>query len=283
MNSDYLVKQKGNKLLILLIVSLIIFMFGSAIISMIASIPLQTVTQLDSETLNEALALFSSYYDNSLRDDGITWSQYAQSYFNANPILFDNIRSFYCAVQFLTYMPLIVILFYCLRHDLVKDFKEFIKNIKHNLVIVGAAFAGMYALTIVVTIIYEVLGVTGESANENIINLLLDSPGKWLMIISVVVFAPIVEEIIFRKLFIDTCEEKFRLKPAFAIIISTVLFAFIHVTDLESLKFIFQYMALALPICMAYHYSNNNIFVVTIIHIINNLMSVLLATAIFVL
>jgi ATP-dependent Clp protease ATP-binding subunit ClpB len=49
-------------------------------------------------------------------------------------------------------------------------------------------------------------------------------------------------------------------------------------SDLESLKFIFQYMALALPICMAYHYSNNNIYVVTIIHIINNFLSVTMAT-----
>ena len=65
------------------------------------------------------------------------------------------------------------------------------------------------------------------------------------------------------------------------ILISTVLFAFIHVTDLESIKFIFQYIALALPICVAYHYSNNNIYVVTIVHIINNLLSVLTVTYIF--
>ena len=128
MNSEYKMKQDGNKLLVLLIVSLIIFLFGSVIISSIASIPLQTVTHLDSETLNEALSLFSSYYDNTLRDDGLTWAEYAQSYFNADPILFDNIRTFYCAVQFLSYMPLVVILFYCLRHDFVKDFKDFLKN-----------------------------------------------------------------------------------------------------------------------------------------------------------
>ena len=278
MNSEYQMKNKGNQLLVLLISALVLFIFGSAITSTIAAIPLSQITKLGSDTINTALDLFARYYDGSLRIDGITWSQYAQNYFAANPILFDNIRSFYCSVQFLTYMPLVVLLGYCLRHDLVKDFKNFIKNFKSNLGIIGGAFIGMLALSGLVMSIYEMIGVVGESANENIINLLLDSPGKWLMIISVVVFAPILEELIFRKLFIDTCEIRFKLKPLFAIIISTVLFAFIHVSDLESLKFIFQYMALALPICMAYHYSNNNIYVVTIIHIINNFLSVTMAT-----
>lgn len=281
MNSNNIMQNKGNQLFILLITSLIVFMFGSALISSIAAIPLLKVTGLSKDVLNEALELFGRYYDNSIKDGEITWAMYAQDYFNSNPILFDNIKSFYCAVQFLTYMPLIVILFYCLRHDLVNDLKDFFKNIKSNIGIIAAAFFGMLALAGLVAVIYEEIGVTGESANENLINELLDSPGKWLMILSVVLFAPIIEELIFRKLFIDTCEIKFKLNPTIAIIISTVLFAFIHVTDIESLKFIFQYMALALPICMAYHYSNNNIFVVTIVHVINNFMSVAIATVLW--
>ena len=256
-------------------------MFGSVLTSSIVAIPLINVTGLDKDTLNEALTLFSMYYDTTIKEGEITWGQYAQDYFSTNPLLFENIKAFYCAVQFLTYMPLMVVLFYCLRHDLVKDFKDFIKNFKRNLGIIGGAFVGMFALSYIVMFIYDTLGVLGNSNNENIINLLLDSPGRWLMIISVVVFAPILEEIIFRKLFIDTCELRFKLNPTIAIIISTVLFAFIHVTDLESLKFIFQYMALALPICVAYHYSNNNIYVVTVVHIINNFLSVATAMVIW--
>lgn len=281
MDSIYQTKDKGTKLLVLLIVALIIFMFGSVLTSSIVAIPLINVTGLDKDTLNEALTLFSMYYDTTIKEGEITWGQYAQDYFSTNPLLFENIKSFYCAVQFLTYMPLMVVLFYCLRHDLVKDFKDFIKNFKRNVGIIGGAFVGMFALAYIVMFIYDTLGESGNSNNENIINLLLDSPGRWLMIISVVVFAPILEEIIFRKLFIDTCELRFKLNPAIAIIISTVLFAFIHVTDLESLKFIFQYMALALPICVAYHYSNNNIYVVTVVHIINNFLSVATAMVIW--
>lgn len=281
MNSNSQRKEKGNRLLVLLIVGLALFMLGSSIISIIAMIPFQKVTNLSGEKINEALIVFSNYFSNELRDDGFKWSVFAKSYFEADPILFDNIRSFYCAVQFLTYMPLLVIFIYFLRHDLVNDFKEFKRNFAQNVAIILGAFAGMYILGVIVLNIYLALGITDDSANENIINLLLASPGKWLMIVSVVILAPIVEEIIFRKLFIDTCETKLRLKPIYAILISTVLFAFIHVSDLESLKFIFQYMALALPICVAYHYSNNNIYVVTIIHIINNLLSVLTVTYIF--
>ena len=281
MNSDYQRKVKGNRLLVLLIVGLALFMLGSSIISLIAMIPLQKITNISGEKINEALTVFSNYFSNELRNDGLKWSDYAKSYFEADPILFDNIRSFYCAVQFLTYMPLLVIFVYFLRHDLVNDFKEFKKNFAQNIAIILGALAGMYILGLIVVNIYYSLGITDDSANESIINILLTSPGKWLMIISVVILAPIVEEMIFRKLFIDTCETKFKLKPIYAILISTVLFAFIHVTDLESIKFIFQYIALALPICVAYHYSNNNIYVVTIVHIINNLLSVLTVTYIF--
>ncbi len=281
MNSDYQRKVKGNRLLVLLIVGLALFMLGSSIISMIAMIPLQKITNISGEKINEALTVFSNYFSNELRNDGLKWSDYAKSYFEADPILFDNIRSFYCAVQFLTYMPLLVIFVYFLRHDLVNDFKEFKKNFAQNIAIILGALAGMYILGLIVVNIYYALGITDDSANESIINILLTSPGKWLMIISVVILAPIVEEMIFRKLCIDTCETKFKLKPIYAILISTVLFAFIHVTDLESIKFIFQYIALALPICVAYHYSNNNIYVVTIVHIINNLLSVLTVTYIF--
>ena len=43
-----------------------------------------------------------------------------------------------------------------------------------------------------------------------------------------------------------------------------------------SLKFIFQYLALAVPICVAYHKSGNNIYVTLILHIINNAISVII-------
>ena len=280
MNETTQRQNKGNVLLGLLICGLIIFFLGSSITMLIASIPFKVVTHYDSETISEALVVFSNYFSEEVRSDGIIWKEYAQTYFSADPTLFDNICSLFCAVQLVSYMPLALVFFYFLRKDFVKDFKAFIKNIKKNVLVILSSFAAMSLLASVVAVIYILLGINGQSSNENIINLLLASPGKWLMIISVVCFAPIIEEILFRKLFIDTLEIKFNLKPAIAIIISCILFAFIHVTDLQSIIFIFQYIAIALPICIAYHYSDNNIFVVSIIHIANNLLSVITTTAI---
>ena len=109
--------------------------------------------------------------------------------------------------------------------------------------------------------------------------MMLNSPGAIAMVIAVVLIAPFVEEVIFRKLLMGTCEETFHFSPVIGIIVSSLVFSFIHVSDLESLKFIFQYLALAVPICVAYHISGNNIYVTTFLHIINNALSVIITFA----
>lgn len=283
MNSEVQNRNKGNLYLVLLIISLLLFILSASVLLFVVAIPFSAVTKLDMGTLEEALVLFDKYFDITIKDmeTGITWAEYVQDYFNNDPILFENIKTLYCAIQFVSYIPVLVIIIYFLREDFVRDFKSFKKDVGRNLKIIGLSFIGMYVLMMVVSNIYDALKIEGSSVNENTINLLLDSPGKWLMILSVTVLAPIVEEVIFRKLMIDTCEVKFRLHPAIVIAISTLIFSLIHVSDIESLKFIFQYIALALPICLAYHYSNNNIFVTIIVHVINNLLSVLMVTVIW--
>ena len=234
-------------------------------------IPVSAKTGLDFQTYNNGLALLSSYNSNEIIPKlGMT----AYDYYVLHPNLFENSRFIYCLLQLLSYFPVLTVAFIFLGKELIADVKRFFKNIKKNIIVILLSYAALIYLGNIVGMIYGLLGDTGSSANEGLINLLLTSNGKWFMIISVCILAPISEEIIFRKLIFGTCEEKFHFKPWLTILISALIFSFVHVTDVASFKYIFQYLALAIPICSAYHFSENNITTSLIIHVINNIVSV---------
>ena len=270
-------KPKALKYLVLFIVCLLLLFFGSTIMSIFLAGPLKSITGYSSDTLNTALDLLQNYFSNEpcKYDEMMTWNEYAVAFFEADPVLFKDIKVFFCALQFLSYVPLLILIIYFLRQEFAEDFKKFKKDAGKNIIYIIVGIIGMYAASIIITVIYEMIGISGESSNESTINLLLDGPGVGLMVVAVVVLAPIVEEVIFRKLLFGTCETMGHFPPALTILISALIFSLIHVTDGESLKYIFQYIALALPICIVYHMSGNNIYVTICMHIINNLISVL--------
>ena len=270
-------KSKAIKYVVLFIVCLLLMLFGSVLVVWIVVKPLQAITGYDGLTIQDGLNAFSNYFSNEpYPNGGITWHEYATNLFETDPVLFESIKTFYCAVQFLSYVPMLILIIYFLREEFAEDFIKFKKDIKKNLFLVLIGIGAMYLSAIIVTNIYSILGITGDSANENTINLMLDSKGVVLMVFAVVILAPICEEVIFRKLLFGTCEVTCKFPPVVAIIASSLVFSFIHVSDLESLKFIFQYLALALPICIIYHKSNNNIYVTILMHIINNAISVII-------
>ena len=273
--------SKRVKYIVLLIVCLLLMYLGSTIMVFIMAKPFKAITGYDSDTINKAIDLFQNYFGNKPcdYDNSVTWNEYAVAFFESEPVLFKNIKTFFCTLQFLSYVPLLILIIYFLRHEYVEDFVKFKKNIGKNLLYVFIGIIAMYASGMIVGMIYELLGVEGESNNESIIVLLLNSPGFPLMAVAVIILAPIVEELVFRKLLFGTCEVTCGFPPMVAVILSALLFSFIHVSDLESLKFIFQYLALALPICIVYHLSGNNIIVTICMHIINNLVSVLVTMA----
>ena len=271
-------KPKALKYFILFIVCLLLMFFGSTIMAIILAGPLKTITGYNGDTLNEAIDLFQNYFSSEpcTYDQTQTWNEYAVAFFEADPVLFKDIKVFFCTLQFLSYVPLLILIMYFLRHEFAEDFKKFKNDAGKNIIFIIVGIVGMYAASMIISVIYETIGISGESSNESTIDLLLDGPGVGLMIVAVVILAPIVEEVIFRKLLFGTCETLCRFPPVVTIIISALVFSFIHVSDIESLKYIFQYIALALPICIVYHLSGKNIYVTIIMHIINNLISVLI-------
>lgn len=264
--------KKGTKYLILLVVTFLLMELSGIVFIFISYFLTAKSQGVDYDTFRKSMLLLSYYYDNNVvASIGTT----AKQYFLDNPQLFNLGTLSYSLVQFLSYLPVFIVAGIFLWKDLIGDFKRFGKNIKRNIVVILLSYAALIYLGNIVSMIYGLAGDTGKSANEGLINLLLTGKGKWLMIISVTLLAPLSEEIIFRKLIIDTTELKFRFKPWLAILVSALVFSFVHVTDIASLKYIFQYLALAVPICCAYHFSENNIVSSLIIHIINNTISVI--------
>lgn len=249
------INAKGNKYIIGLVVGLLLMFLGGSVLIYYAYIPYQIGTGGSMKTFYSDFQAFS---------DGNT------NFHNAPYINFS-----YCFLQFVSYAPTLVLIFALFSSDIVTDFKNFKKNIGRNMGIVGLCFAGMLMLNAAINEIYYLLGIEGESNNESTIVSLLYGDGKLLMITSVVLLAPVCEEFIFRKFIFGVIEERFRWPAFIAIIVSTLIFSFIHVSDIASLKFIFQYIALAVPICLCYHFTGNNIFASTVLHIINNSLSVI--------
>jgi len=187
---------------------------------------------------------------------------------------FGNDKYVMSMLQYLSYVPFMIFSVYVLKDEFVNDFINFKKDPKKIFSAVAVSFAMMYVLNIVVNLVYQTLGVEGESANENLINDILLSDAAIPMIISVCILAPIAEEILFRKMLFGVCEKSFNMPGWLTIIVSTLVFSFIHVSDIESLKYIFQYIPLAAVMCICYHMTGNNIYSSIILHAINNIIGV---------
>ncbi len=193
--------------------------------------------------------------------------------------IFDENNPYYAEilsmVQMMFNLPLIGFFIYVLRKDFKEDWNKLKTNVKKSISYIVIGIIACYVLTAVASTIYELFGITGTSDNQEIINDALTGNGKIPMIISVILFAPFVEEILFRKLLFGTIEDKFKLKPIVAIIASTLVFSLIHVSSGDNLIYIFQYIPLAFVITYSYYKSDRNIFVPIGIHFLNNLVSVL--------
>lgn len=176
-------------------------------------------------------------------------------------------------LQFVGTLPLALYSIYAFRDDYKRGLKK-LKEGKTWIIVIGG-FVACLVLTYLLGVIYTAFGITDTSDNQGLIEQVLTSSSFLPMVLSVVILAPIGEEILFRKMIFGVCEETLKWKPIIPIIISTVLFAFVHVAGGNNLIFIFQYLPLAFVLTYSYYISDRNILVPTIIHFLNNTFSVI--------
>lgn len=120
-------------------------------------------------------------------------------------------------------------------------------------------------------------GITNSSNQEMIIKIIEENP--FSAFISVVIFAPIVEELVFRGGIYNLLKNK--LSENLSLILSSLIFGLLHVIfgllafEISEFIFLIAYFILGLGFGFIYK-KTNNIYICIIVHFINNLISFLI-------
>ena len=184
-------------------------------------------------------------------------------------------------INFSVYLIAFIVILAMLIKDLKSDGKLFYKDINKSLYRIPVFFIAMFVvLNVVVDNIltemqsllkYEIL----SSVNQRSIELLLNDKLGILMVISAVLFAPFVEELIFRKAFFNTIKSK-----PIALYTSSLVFGLLHCigeTTPEAMVInLISYMSAGLILGGIYLFSKKNIYISIYVHLIWNAMSFLL-------
>ena len=178
-------------------------------------------------------------------------------------------------VNLISYIFLMIVTLRLFGKQIIEDFKkinsvgEFIKG-----TLIGWCLL-LVCLMISNYLLFFVKGIYESSENQQVIvNVMEVHP--ILMAMTTVIFAPVVEEIIFRM----TLMKKTLLHPWVSILLSSLLFGLIHVIAAGDFIFVIPYMAMGIPLGYSY-YKTKNICYPIGIHILQNLFSTLMITVPF--
>lgn len=229
-----------------------------------------------------------------------------------NPLYNELVYNDYTAVvsawsNFVMYFILTVSLGIFTYKFFINDFKRAAKTPAKSLrqIFIGSlVFLGIGLLSsIVVSVILALLAevgvvreslISGDSENQEIIIKMVKYGGiiSVITFFAVVAMGPLVEEIVFRKALFSLFKNKNRV----AIFISAAIFGAIHVTSailmyllmilqsaegigfdniLVEMVYFISYFASGIALSAIYQYTERNIFIVAVIHILNNLLSVI--------
>lgn len=181
--------------------------------------------------------------------------------------------------NFISYILLLILLLIILKKDLKTDFTIY-KNQDKKGRNIGAGYLLIIFGNLISASILSLLGKSNvTSQNQEGINQLLNSKFMVIMIISLL-FIPIIEELIFRKAFFSLLN-KFNFNKYLILISSSILFGLIHVifnlsNGLDELILSIPYITSGLVLGYIYISNDENIYTVTLVHILNNLIATIL-------
>ena len=177
-----------------------------------------------------------------------------------------------------SYLIMFVVGIIFMRNDLKDDFFSFKEEKKFFIpytAIAAVVFTGLAFL-----ISYLIGLAVKESANQTTIVSIMKTNALVPMIISTIIFAPVVEELIYRK-----CVFHFsrNLRIYVRYIISIVLFTLPHVITSIGQFSVGSYFLMIIPyvidafmLALIYHKGKFNIYTSTICHILNNILAIIL-------
>lgn len=188
----------------------------------------------------------------------------------------------YAWTNVLTFVIMAIVVGFLMRAVLIEDFKKIKENILKyvlNVLIFSLALIGVSIIC--ETIIAQF--VSNQSENQENVVAMIEYGPFWGLAIMTVLLAPFVEELVFRKSIFILCRNinKQRLRIIVSYIISSLVFALIHMTSFEitTLDWILltvNYLVMAVMLVATYHLNDENIYSSMAVHLINNLMALLM-------
>lgn len=174
-------------------------------------------------------------------------------------------------IQLLSAFVSLIAMYMITKNVFDNDFKGF-RKVKSPWLLIFGGFAAMYVANIVLGLIYQDLGIVGDSENQIVLEQMI-SMNPILMILPVAILIPIVEEVLFRGVILEFIEKRLGLIAAG--LLSALMFALLHVTDAASLIFLPIYWVLGLILTYIYIKSGKNLLVPIVAHILNNAISII--------
>jgi len=194
-------------------------------------------------------------------------------------MIFDGYGYFESAMSNLLFYSLFLILAIWLGFDYIKSqIKDFQKRSKSVLLYIGIGIGTIFGASMLVGLIYTLLDFTDQANNQEVWESIIAS-GTFGMVSTVVIsvlFAPIVEEFVFRYGgfgLIKRFNLPEKVYPIVVIVSTSLMFGLIHILGDNPLQGLF-YSALG-AVLGFFYYKSNNIFVPIAIHMIWNTIGVL--------
>ncbi len=187
------------------------------------------------------------------------------------------IYNFFCDIIFM------IIVFFVFKDDMVRDLKSYLKGfIKNFEVSVKYYFIGLIIMIVsnlMIALCFKGASANNEEAVRNLINLY-----PLYMIFSVAIYAPFIEETIFRK-----CIKNFilsfgnnKITKYIYISLSGLIFALMHIVGMANsvldYLYVIPYLSLGASFAALY-YKTDNIFSSIVMHSMHNTAAVLLYLA----
>lgn len=262
---------KTNPLSIILMY-LIIYIFGTILVSLIVC---KVVGDIHNYTFKEAYSVVvNGIRDEYIKSDTTVYYQ-AQAYIN-----------------FFAYMLMFLIL-PIFGLDYFKEDIKIFKDKKKVLIIIIEAIVFVLVsqgLEKVSSLIINNMGYENvTSANETLIENMMAFSFKPIVFISSALFAPVVEELVYRKSVIALSERALssfsekhkKLSVAIHLSLSSLIFALPHMLSSNNLNALvwfilfIVYFISGLGLAVIYYFTNKNIYASTIAHMSNNLIALI--------
>lgn len=189
-------------------------------------------------------------------------------------------------IIFITYLlvaiPLVILNMKKIKFDYsvlsINVEKPFLSNLFSSVILMYAVSIG---LGIISTLFAEIFDMSSVSSNQESIDLMLRSKSAFLVIITVTLIGPLVEELVFRSAIFSLIKNSKN-----AIIVSSIVFGLIHITTEllgliggfswfafgQMLVFSIPYIGMGVFLSYLYHKNNHNIILLYGVHAIYNLI-----------